>query len=116
LLSLWLRVNGSLATALKQLDGIGSSLTVPTKDGRIMSLADGLARALNRYLAAKERHGLEALLLGRVPTEELADAGHGPGSAARGETQYKLKCPGCASVLAFEEGCVKCYGCGYSQC
>ena len=117
LLSLWLRVNGSLAIALKQLEGIGSSLTVPTKDGRIMSLADGLARALHRYLGVKERHGLEALLLGRVSSEELNDAAFEGGKPApSGATSYKLKCPACTQVLAFEEGCVKCYACGYSQC
>ncbi len=121
MLSLWLRANGSLDLALKQLEGIGSSLTVPTKDGRIMSLADGLARALRRYLAVKDRHGLEALLLGRVPAEELVN---GTGGATRSTTtesksssmRYKLKCPSCTQVLAFEEGCVKCYGCGFSQC
>lgn len=118
LLSLWLRVNGSLEAALKQLDGIGSSLTVPTKDGRIMSLADGLARALHRYIQAKKAHGLEALLLGRVPTEALMDVPLQPrsDSGPQGATSYKLKCPGCSGDLAFEEGCVKCYECGYSQC
>ncbi|MEW6071636.1 MAG: vitamin B12-dependent ribonucleotide reductase [Planctomycetota bacterium] len=119
LLSLWLRANGSLRLALKQLAGIGSSLTVPTKDGRIMSLADGLATALHRYVAAKEEYGLEALLLGRVPDRAFAQ---GAGARADNSTpngsssQYKLKCPSCATELAFEEGCVKCYGCGYSQC
>src|SRR5262249_50896799 len=34
ILSLWLRSNGSLKMAIKQLEGIGSSLSVPTKDGR----------------------------------------------------------------------------------
>jgi ribonucleoside-diphosphate reductase alpha chain len=123
LLSLWLRSNGSLDTALKQLEGIGSSLTVPTKDGRIMSLADGLARSLRRYLAAKKEFGLEALLLGRVPSQSLADfeapkANGAPKSTAaeKQSAQYKLKCPSCSSVLAFEEGCVKCYDCGFSQC
>ncbi len=119
LLSLWLRSNGSIDTALKQLEGIGSSLTVPTKDGRIMSLADGLARALRRYLAAKNVYGLENLLLGRVPSQQLAD---GPGDPPKTSAQaqhsqrYKLKCPSCTAVLAFEEGCVKCYDCGFSQC
>jgi ribonucleoside-diphosphate reductase alpha chain len=122
LLSLWLRANGGVDLALKQLEGIGSSLTVPTKDGRIMSLADGLARALRRYLAVKDRHGLEALLLGRVPAEELMN-GPAATSSAPAATEsksssmrYKLKCPSCTDVLAFEEGCVKCYGCGFSQC
>ncbi len=120
LLSLWLRVNGKLETALKQLDGIGSSLTVPTKDGRIMSLADGLARALHRYLDAKKAHGLEALLLGRVSGAALDDtaaAARKAHTAPRtAESRYKLKCPSCEANLAFEEGCAKCYGCGFSQC
>ncbi|MEO6710488.1 MAG: adenosylcobalamin-dependent ribonucleoside-diphosphate reductase, partial [Planctomycetota bacterium] len=71
ILSLWLRCNGNLELALKQLEGIGSSLSVPTKDGRIMSLADGLAKALQRYLDAKQQHGLHALLLG---TADMSDA------------------------------------------
>ncbi|MEM7307097.1 MAG: vitamin B12-dependent ribonucleotide reductase [Planctomycetota bacterium] len=119
ILSLWLRANGSLDMALRQLQGIGSSLTVPTKDGRIMSLADGLARALNRYMEAKKEHGLEALLLGRVNPSEVSEPSPAtpPPSSTRGaQTQYKLKCPSCQSVLAFEEGCVKCHSCGYSQC
>ena len=118
ILSLWLRSNGSLKLAMKQLSGIGSSLTVPTKDGRIMSLADGLATALDRYMHAKDEHGLHALLLGRAgvdsnPTEKSAIAAS---KAPRNSSQYKLKCPGCSGILAFEEGCVKCYGCGFSQC
>ena len=119
LLSLWLRSNGSMDVALKQLEGIGSSLTVPTRDGRIMSLADGLARAMRRYLAAKQAHGLEALLLGRVPSHELSDESPAELNAPRpgaAQSRYKLKCPSCTSNLAFEEGCVKCYSCGYSQC
>jgi len=121
LLSLWLRSNGNLDTALKQLEGIGSSLTVATKDGRIMSLADGLARSLRRYLAAKKQHGLEALLLGRVPSGALSEAADAPRTstataAQKQSEQYKIKCPACSSTLAFEEGCVKCYDCGFSQC
>ena len=121
ILSLWLRSNGSLDKAVQQLSGIGSSMTVPTKDGRIMSLADGLATALRRYLAAKQQHGLEALLLGRQGPEPDRQNGARKQSAAQGErernlTQYKVKCPACNSAVAFEEGCVKCYSCGFSQC
>ena len=55
ILSLWLRCNGRMELALKQLEGIGSSLTVPTKDGRIMSLGDGLAKALLEIAMAEAR-------------------------------------------------------------
>ncbi len=132
ILSLWLRSNGSLKMALKQLEGIGSSLSVPTKDGRIMSLADGLATALNRYLQAKEESGLHGLLLGGA-APDVAKASNGSSSSSTGadlppsslkaakqpsksSTQYKLKCPACSSNLSFEEGCVKCHACGFSQC
>jgi ribonucleoside-diphosphate reductase alpha chain len=146
ILSLWLRSNGSLKMAMKQLEGIGSSLSVPTKEGRIMSLADGLATALSRYLAAKEQNGLHALLLGTASPDldktgyykaseaaNAAAAAHVARSAApaptpslsptakpagtpRNVAQYKLKCPSCDGVLSFEEGCVKCHACGFSQC
>ncbi len=117
ILSLWLRSNGSLEMAVRQLEGIGSSLTVPTRDGRIMSLADGLARALHRYLAVKKEHGLEALLLGRVSSdhEDPTQKTHLPQRQPTG-SRYKLKCPSCAGTLAFEEGCAKCHQCGFSQC
>ncbi|MDP6539626.1 MAG: adenosylcobalamin-dependent ribonucleoside-diphosphate reductase [Planctomycetota bacterium] len=120
ILSLWLRSNGSLELAVKQLDGIGSSLTVPTKDGRIMSLADGLARALRRYLKAKLDHGLQSLLLGQASTEPGEVVGSpaptGESTTPRSVSQYKIVCPSCSEGLAFEEGCVKCYSCGFSQC
>jgi ribonucleoside-diphosphate reductase alpha chain len=128
ILSLWLRSNGSLELAVKQLDGIGSSLTVPTKDGRIMSLADGLARALRRYMEAKQKSGLHSLLLGGLSpdlplstidsttTDAAKPASPPAGTRPRNVSQYKLKCPSCSGNLAFEEGCVKCYGCGFSQC
>ncbi|MDE0894946.1 MAG: vitamin B12-dependent ribonucleotide reductase [Planctomycetota bacterium] len=122
MLSLWLRSNGSLELAMKQLSGIGSSLTVPTKDGRIMSLGDGLAVALRRYVSARDKFGLEALLLGRVDSSDVdmgksaSPAPAGSQGGPKGAERFKLKCPQCESALAFEEGCAKCYGCGYSQC
>ena len=132
MLSLWLRSNGSLEKAISQFAGIGSSLSVPTKDGRIMSLADGLATALNRYLEAKREYGLKALLLGQagfdmpqtgapqaapasVPTSAARKTGSN--GAPKNVGSYKIKCPSCASGnLAFQEGCAKCHSCGFSQC
>ncbi|MGE3181840.1 MAG: adenosylcobalamin-dependent ribonucleoside-diphosphate reductase [Phycisphaerae bacterium] len=69
--SLWLRSGGSLKHLIKQWEGIGSSLQIPTKAGRIMSLPDGLACALKKYVRAKEFFGLHKLLLGEVDLAEL---------------------------------------------
>lgn len=128
LLSLWLRSNGSLELAMKQLEGIGSSLSVPTRDGRIMSLGDGLAKALARYLDAKRKHGLHALLLGTANLDAPAASASSTAApstpaaapASNGQPRhighYKIHCPQCDGELAFMEGCVKCHGCGFSQC
>ncbi|MEW6252137.1 MAG: adenosylcobalamin-dependent ribonucleoside-diphosphate reductase, partial [Planctomycetota bacterium] len=69
--SLWLRAGGSIYPLVKQWEGIGSSLQIPTRTGRIMSLPDGLAAALRKYLRAKERFGLRAILLGEVNWADL---------------------------------------------
>ncbi len=69
MISLWLRAGGTLNHVVRQLHSIGSSLQVSTKEGKIMSLGDGLARALKRYLRAKQEHGLRALLTGETDGE-----------------------------------------------
>ena len=122
ILSLFLRCNGELQLAVGQLEGIGSSLSVPSRDGRIMSLADGLAHALRKYMRAKKAVGLRALLLGEIDTAMLADetaASPQQISTRNGSGQadlFKVRCPECSGTLAYSEGCVKCHGCGYSQC
>lgn len=70
MVSLWLRSGGKLGLVVKQLKGIGSTLQVPSRDGRITSLADGLARALQKYQRAKDMFGLRALLLGEMDLEK----------------------------------------------
>ncbi len=79
MVSLWLRAGGSIDHVIRQLHSIGSSLQVHTKEGKIMSLGDGLARALRRYMRAKADFGLKALLTGEY------DAGAvGGGSKPKG--------------------------------
>ena len=133
MISLFLRSGGSLRHVIDQLKNIGSSLTIPSKGGRIMSLGDGLAKALMRYQRAKERFGIQAILLGEADLAELDkpaatsvkvkgkiggngnNGGNGGGNGGS-LSAYKIKCPECDGVLTFEEGCVKCHSCGYAQC
>ncbi len=114
LLSLFLRMGGTLDQAADQLRGIGSSLSVTTKEGRILSLGDGLARALDRYLDAKRQFGLKALLLGEADTSSVPASRHD--HSADSDTRYRVKCPECDGELIFEEGCASCHSCGFSQC
>lgn len=81
LISLWLRAGGSFKHVIQQLKDIGSSLQVPTKEGKIKSLGDGLARALIKYRRAKEKFGLRDLLLGEC---DLGAMDKDPTSAGNG--------------------------------
>jgi len=120
--SLYLRVNGSMSDIIAQLSGIGSNLSVPTKDGHITSLGDGLAKAIEKYHRAKDIAGLEALLLGKVDLSSLQrglktmDATNGADTANKADTVFKVKCPSCTANLIFEEGCQVCRSCGFSKC
>ena len=123
LVSLYLRLGGSMNDLIDQLEGIGSHMSIPTKDGRVMSLADGLGKTLHRYQVAKDTYGVAAILMGEINFDKL------PGLKVL-ETQnngsvetevdtsnlFKVKCPECGNVLSFSEGCVKCPSCGYSKC
>lgn len=94
MISLWLRAGGSLKHVIKQLEGIGSSLQIPTRAGRIMSLGDGLACALKKYVRAKDRFGLRALLLGDIDLAEL----YNPNPAPHGKTPASDRLPTAAPV------------------
>ncbi|MGI6417651.1 MAG: adenosylcobalamin-dependent ribonucleoside-diphosphate reductase [Thermoguttaceae bacterium] len=118
LISLFLRLDGDIKMVIDQLGGIGSSLSVPAKGGRIKSLADGLARAMAKYVAVKEREGLGPILSGRINSLELPESSTAIVASTDQESLFKIKCPECnsAGTLAFEEGCLKCHACGYSIC
>ncbi|HEY3319798.1 MAG TPA: adenosylcobalamin-dependent ribonucleoside-diphosphate reductase [Planctomycetota bacterium] len=66
MVSLFLRSGGTLDHVMDQLEGIGSSLSIPSKDGRVMSLGDALGKTIRKYWQAKKAHGLKAILLGDV--------------------------------------------------
>ncbi|HSQ43084.1 MAG TPA: vitamin B12-dependent ribonucleotide reductase [Fibrobacteraceae bacterium] len=124
LTSLFLRIGGSIHDVVDQLEGIGSHMSVPTRDGRVMSLADALGKTLHRYQIAKDLYGIEAILLGQVDFSQvsLKDDHHASASSTTAMTSdalqnmYKVKCPECGGVLSFSEGCIKCNSCGYSKC
>jgi len=66
MVSLFLRSGGSLDLVMDQLEGIGCYLSVPSKEGRVMSLGDALGKTIRRYWQAKKQVGLAAILMGEV--------------------------------------------------
>ncbi len=92
-----------LTAIIDQLVGIGGSRVVGFGAERVRSLADGVSKVLSQYLGWKKeeqkiKEGQPQLPVGRL--EKIGDL-----------------CPTCGqATLVYEEGCRKCYSCGYSEC
>ncbi len=97
---------------IRQLAGIGGRRSLGFGPNRVRSLPDGVARALKEYLQDTPIQGLESAAdcappLGSgdgFPYEDLFD-------------HIGDLCPECGQgTLIYEEGCRKCYTCGFSEC
>lgn len=100
---------------IAQLRGIGGSSHIGFGKDRVMSLADAIAKALAEDMAiSQSEQGTEAIPLNLE--EKAADDVQTPNLFSQTGKQADL-CPECgdASFVA-EEGCYKCYSCGYSKC
>ena len=106
-----------------QLRGIGGSRSIGFGAKRVTSLPDGLAHTFQDYLNEREERMEEKALL-----DELREARAHKHEAKEPEkksfepaTSPMLKigdiCPECGQATVInEEGCRKCYSCGYSEC
>ncbi|MDI6695419.1 MAG: adenosylcobalamin-dependent ribonucleoside-diphosphate reductase [Anaerolineales bacterium] len=103
----------------QQLSGIGGGRSLGFGPNRVRSLPDGVAQALAEYLENSEAHRAEQEedeALGgngfNLLSETARNAEHGQRIDRIGDL-----CPECGqAALVNEEGCRKCYACGYSEC
>ncbi len=140
LISLALRTAGPnraevAAKIVTQLRGIGGASQVGFGKERVMSLADGIAKVLAEDLSYHSTSGESeqepqvlplALSEGTAETNGSATNGHVTAVQAMqlsmvDPSQMTNKnadlCPECGNAtLIPEEGCYKCYSCGYSKC
>ncbi len=85
---------------VSQLSGIGGRRPMGFGKGRVRSLPDAIAQVLSEHIGLTEP-GVQEM------------------QAALGKTTQKAgdMCPDCGSAtLVYEEGCQKCYSCGFSEC
>jgi ribonucleoside-diphosphate reductase alpha chain len=91
-----------MAELVRQMAGIGGARPMGFGPNRVLSLPDGVARALAEYL-------------GHTPESAPADLAGPP--QAQLPMQVGDLCPECGEGgLVNEEGCRKCYSCGFSEC
>lgn len=109
LASLALRSGVDPEQIVRQLKGIRCPSPGWDEGKLILSCADAVAKAIERYLGLDKGHIPEPLVIDDPPGDELppkviVDIGHSP------------ECPDCGAMLQLEEGCQVCRGCGFSRC
>ena len=112
---------------VSQLRGIGGASTVGFGKSRVMSLADAIAKALSEDLAlghsepesSPEPIPLNLTMNGEEKLEvRSGNVDYEMGSEMMPSSSAHVDlCPECGqATFVFEEGCKKCYSCGYSMC
>jgi len=118
-----------MAEVVRQLSGIGGGRSLGFGPNRVRSLPDGVGQVLDEYLTGRNAHQVDQVeeksagqphLDQPVPDMLTAVAKPDPQPAASAR-QMALEtselCPECGEAsMVNEEGCRKCYTCGYSEC
>ncbi len=110
-----------LKEIVKQLSGIGGGRSLGFGPNRVRSLPDGVAQTLAEYLADSEEYQEAAANGGNGGYDKRplrpSDIYEKPSSVVQPAFQVGDLCPECGqAAVVNEEGCRKCYACGYSEC
>jgi ribonucleoside-diphosphate reductase alpha chain len=110
-----------LKEIVKQLSGIGGGRSLGFGPNRVRSLPDGVAQALAEYLDDSEEYQEDAAtggngFYGKYPIRP-SDIPEKLSASTTAAQQIGDLCPECGqAAVVNEEGCRKCYACGYSEC
>ena len=109
LISLALRSNIKVESIAKQIRAIRCPSPMWSKGKMILSCADGIANALEEFIA-KDGNGLKNMLTYSEPSNSQTESSNPP-AGGLGAT-----CPECGASVEFKEGCKTCPFCGWSKC
>ncbi|PYL82283.1 MAG: hypothetical protein DMF21_02745 [Verrucomicrobia bacterium] len=120
LVSLCLRSGVPVDEIIDQLEGIRSPRIAVDHGERVYSIPDAIAKAIKRHIGM-QKTGVQPPVEtfdengGAVETDvELEKESRDAAELLR--KGLNPECPECGKSLVFEEGCVKCHACGYSEC
>ncbi len=118
-----------MAEVVRQLSGIGGGRSLGFGPNRVRSLPDGVGQVLDEYLTGRTTHHVDEggekpesqSQIGESVPDLLTVAENQNPQIAMSARQMALKtselCPECGEAsMVNEEGCRKCYTCGYSEC
>jgi ribonucleoside-diphosphate reductase alpha chain len=105
---------------VRQLEGIGGGRSLGFGSNRVRSLPDGISQALDAYLTNTEnRHRDGSAQNDDNNRSQNDDDVLDTVAAENRDTSYRIGdlCPDCGqAAFVNEEGCRKCYACGFSEC
>jgi ribonucleoside-diphosphate reductase alpha chain len=104
LISLALRSGVDPESVVEQLKGIRCPAPAWKEDGPLLSCADAVSRAIDRYLKKNGLTSVPSTVVEKLPMAAGNLLGMCP------------ECPDCGTMVEFADGCLRCPGCGYSQC
>ncbi len=107
----------------RQMAGLGGGRPMGFGPNRVRSLPDGVAQVLAEYIEGRSSRGghdgtpsVRELLQGESP-ESLGEPVDWKPTQKQSAMRIGDLCPECGqAALVNEEGCRKCYACGYSEC
>jgi len=108
-----------LSEITRQLGGIGGGRSLGFGPNRVRSLPDGVAQVLEEYLQERQERlaQSDADDPHQAPLPLIQAAAVTPPLAAVSLPRIGDLCPECGqAAVVNEEGCRKCYACGYSEC
>jgi ribonucleoside-diphosphate reductase alpha chain len=127
-----------MAEVVRQLSGIGGGRSLGFGPNRVRSLPDGVGQVLDEYLNGKKTHQVSAdeeksngnghsgesnadpsTSSGQRPAPAAAAQALEPSPSSNKQAAPRMGdlCPECGeAAMVNEEGCRKCYSCGYSEC
>ncbi len=122
--SLHLESTERVKNTIKALQGIGGGRALGFGKDRIRSLPDAVAKVLSMHFEhlheqkhasnGKAKEDPEMMLVSQVEQPALLEE---PRMHAYASEKHFDICPSCGqALLAREEGCAKCYGCGHAEC
>ena len=103
-----------LSEVVNQLSGIGGGRSLGFGPYRVRSLPDGVGQVLNEYLKEESSSPTSVKKVddGEISTISLLSDDMEPVFPRMGDL-----CPECGeATMVNEEGCRKCYSCGFSEC
>lgn len=122
LVSLSLRAGVSPEEIIDQIKGIRGPDVSWHDGGQILSLPDAVAKILEKHIT-KSQQTLDLKLNDPVQavapvtkSEPVANGVVYKRKNSIANSGFAPACPECGTMLAIEEGCMKCHACGFSKC